>query len=289
MRIDATEQPQLLEIRGLTKGFPGRAGARRRGFHPHRRRDPRAARRERRRQVDADQGAHRRLHARRRQIRLDGQDDRRRATRPTRSALGIGTVYQEVNLLPEPVGGGEPLPRPPAAAASASMRAGEMRRRAAELLARLRPRHRRRPIRSARYSVADPADRRHRPRGRSLGQGAHPRRADREPRRARGRDAVRGHAAICKQRGIGIVFVTHFLDQVYAVCDRITVLRNGSSSARPTPRSCRASSWSSDDARRASWRVRRRSHQRPARRPSPASRWSRPRATASAARSSRST
>jgi galactofuranose transport system ATP-binding protein len=27
--------------------------------------------------------------------------------------------------------------------------------------------------------------------------------------------------------GMGIVFVTHFLDQVYAVCDRITVLRNG--------------------------------------------------------------
>lgn len=27
--------------------------------------------------------------------------------------------------------------------------------------------------------------------------------------------------------GLGIVFVTHFLDQVYAVCDRITVLRNG--------------------------------------------------------------
>jgi simple sugar transport system ATP-binding protein len=26
---------------------------------------------------------------------------------------------------------------------------------------------------------------------------------------------------------MGIVFVTHFLDQVYAVCDRITVLRNG--------------------------------------------------------------
>jgi simple sugar transport system ATP-binding protein len=27
--------------------------------------------------------------------------------------------------------------------------------------------------------------------------------------------------------GLGIVFVTHFLDQVYEVCDRITVLRNG--------------------------------------------------------------
>jgi simple sugar transport system ATP-binding protein len=30
-----------------------------------------------------------------------------------------------------------------------------------------------------------------------------------------------------KRRGIGILFVTHFLDQVYAVTDRITVLRNG--------------------------------------------------------------
>jgi simple sugar transport system ATP-binding protein len=31
-----------------------------------------------------------------------------------------------------------------------------------------------------------------------------------------------------KQKGVGIIFVTHFLEQVYAVCDRITVLRNGS-------------------------------------------------------------
>lgn len=30
-----------------------------------------------------------------------------------------------------------------------------------------------------------------------------------------------------KSQGTGIVFVTHFLEQVYAVCDRITVLRNG--------------------------------------------------------------
>jgi simple sugar transport system ATP-binding protein len=27
--------------------------------------------------------------------------------------------------------------------------------------------------------------------------------------------------------GVGVIFVTHFLDQVYEVCDRITVLRNG--------------------------------------------------------------
>ena len=30
-----------------------------------------------------------------------------------------------------------------------------------------------------------------------------------------------------RDRGVGIIFVTHFLEQVYAVCDRITVLRNG--------------------------------------------------------------
>jgi len=30
-----------------------------------------------------------------------------------------------------------------------------------------------------------------------------------------------------KSEGLGIIFVTHFLDQVYAVSDRITVLRNG--------------------------------------------------------------
>ena len=30
-----------------------------------------------------------------------------------------------------------------------------------------------------------------------------------------------------KSEGIGIIFITHFLDQVYQIADRITVLRNG--------------------------------------------------------------
>ena len=30
-----------------------------------------------------------------------------------------------------------------------------------------------------------------------------------------------------RDQGVGIIFVTHFLEQVYAVCDRITVLRDG--------------------------------------------------------------
>ncbi len=30
-----------------------------------------------------------------------------------------------------------------------------------------------------------------------------------------------------KSNGVGILFITHFIDQVYEICDRITVLRNG--------------------------------------------------------------
>ncbi len=30
-----------------------------------------------------------------------------------------------------------------------------------------------------------------------------------------------------REKGVGIIFVTHFLDQVYEVCDRITVMRDG--------------------------------------------------------------
>ena len=36
-----------------------------------------------------------------------------------------------------------------------------------------------------------------------------------------------GLMRMLKNKGVGIIFVTHFLEQVYAVCDRITVLRNG--------------------------------------------------------------
>ena len=51
-----------------------------------------------------------------------------------------------------------------------------------------------------------------------------------EPTSSLDRDEVARLFAVMrdlKARGMGIVFVTHFLDQVYAVSDRITVLRNG--------------------------------------------------------------
>ena len=47
-----------------------------------------------------------------------------------------------------------------------------------------------------------------------------------------------------KARGVGIVFVTHFLEQVYAVCDRITVLRNGQLVGEYPIQELRRSSWS---------------------------------------------
>ena len=42
-----------------------------------------------------------------------------------------------------------------------------------------------------------------------------------------------------KGRGIAIVFITHFLDQVYKIADRISVLRNGRLVGTARPPSCR--------------------------------------------------
>ena len=48
-----------------------------------------------------------------------------------------------------------------------------------------------------------------------------------------------------KDEGIAILFVSHFLDQVYEIADRMTVLRNGKPRRRvPTARAAARSSWS---------------------------------------------
>jgi len=51
-----------------------------------------------------------------------------------------------------------------------------------------------------------------------------------EPTSSLDKDEVQKLFSLMKQlkaEGVGIIFITHFLDQVYEVCDRITVLRNG--------------------------------------------------------------
>ncbi|BDZ61680.1 hypothetical protein GCM10025873_14710 [Demequina sediminis] len=47
-----------------------------------------------------------------------------------------------------------------------------------------------------------------------------------------------------KSRGVAILFVSHFLDQVYEVCDRLTVLRDGEFVGSTSRTSCCGSTWS---------------------------------------------
>ena len=57
--------------------------------------------------------------------------------------------------------------------------------------------------------------------------------------------AVPGHARRCATTGVAILFVSHFLDQVYEISDRMTVLRNGRLVGEYRDRrAARSSSWS---------------------------------------------
>ncbi len=88
-----------LEARGISKGFPGVQALQDVSLQARQGLDPCAARRERRRQIDADQDHHRRPPARR------GRAAARRRTPSFLSprdaiAAGIGVVHQERNLIP---------------------------------------------------------------------------------------------------------------------------------------------------------------------------------------------
>ena len=116
------------------QAVPRRAGARRRRLPALARRGARADGRERRRQVDPDQGAHRRLrHRRRRRSRWTARPVAFASPLQAQQA-GISTVYQEVNLCPNlSVAENIFIGREPRRFGRIHWR--EMRRRAAELLA----------------------------------------------------------------------------------------------------------------------------------------------------------
>ena len=76
-----------------------RAGAAGRRFWPARRRGPRSAGRERRRQVHADEHVVRRLSAREGRIAVDGAAVRFASPRDAQAA-GIATIFQELDLVP---------------------------------------------------------------------------------------------------------------------------------------------------------------------------------------------
>ena len=89
----------FLELVGITKTYPGVDGARRRRACRSARRGHRPDRRERRRQVDADEDPGRRRRADRRHDPHRRRRARRRSPSPTRCAAGIAFVHQELNLF----------------------------------------------------------------------------------------------------------------------------------------------------------------------------------------------
>ncbi len=217
------ERPQLLEIRGLTKGFPGvqaldRVDFTLRAGEIHGLLGENGAGKSTLIKVltgvfQRDAGA----------MVLDGREIAPRDPADALS-LGIGTVYQEVNLLPNlSVAENLFIGRQPHR--FGLVRAGEMRRRSSEILSGY----------GIDINVADPlgsfsvAVQQIVAIARAVDLSAKVLILD-EPTASLDAQEVQtlfGLLGDLRSRGIGIVFVTHFLDQVYALCDRITVLRNG--------------------------------------------------------------
>jgi monosaccharide-transporting ATPase len=156
-------------------------------------------------------------------VRLDGEAVAPRSAEEAAKA-GIATVYQEVNLLPNlSVAQNLFLGRQPTR--FGLVREGEMRRRAHLLLRDF----------GLDIDVAAPlggysvAVQHLTAIARAVDMSARVLILD-EPTASLDAHEVEVLFAVMRKlaaRGIGIVFVTHFLDQVYAVSDRITVLRNG--------------------------------------------------------------
>ena len=59
-------------------------------------------------------------------------------------------------------------------------------------------------------------------------QDHHHGRADRLAQPPRGRHADGADPQACAQQGIGIVYITHRLDEIFEIADRVTILRDGS-------------------------------------------------------------
>lgn len=139
--------------------------------------------------------------------------------------LGIGTVYQEVNLLPNmSVADNLFIGREPRR--FGLLRRKEMEARAAQLMASYgfsldvrEPLHRFSVAMQQIVAIC-----------RAVSLSASVLILD-EPTASLDAQEVERLFTLMRQlrdRGVSLIFVTHFLDQVYAVSDRITVLRNGS-------------------------------------------------------------
>ncbi len=157
------------------------------------------------------------------EILLDGQPIRPSSPQDA-ARIGISTVYQEVNLAPNlSVAENICLGREPKGPFGIKWR--EMQGRAEEALSRLGIKiDVRRPLGSYSIAIQQMAAI-----ARALDVSAKVLVLD-EPTSSLDSDEVEQLFSAMRRlrdEGMGIVFITHFLEQVYAVSDRITVLRNG--------------------------------------------------------------
>ncbi|MDR1448734.1 MAG: sugar ABC transporter ATP-binding protein [Propionibacteriaceae bacterium] len=137
---------------------------------------------------------------------------------------GISTVYQEVNLCPNlSVAENLFVGRQPRRLAF--VRWGEIRRRARSIMADIGVGiDVEKPLESYSIAVQQMVAI-----GRAIDMAAQVLILD-EPTSSLNESEVRTLFELVRRlkgQGLGIVFITHFLEQVYEVCDRITVLRNG--------------------------------------------------------------
>ncbi len=142
-------------------------------------------------------------------------------------AAGISTIYQEVNLVPAAERGAQPVPRPRAASTgSGSSTSPGCTARPRETLARYGiDVDVRRPLGELGLGVQQMvavaralSDRR---------PGGDHGRADVVAGAARGRPAVRRRSTHLRRQDVAVLYVTHKLDEVFRICERVTVLRDG--------------------------------------------------------------
>ncbi len=216
-------EPQLLEIRGLEKSFPGVRALQGVDFTV-RRGEVHALMGEngagKSTLIKALTGVYDRDGG---DSRLDGQSIRPGSPREA-EALGISTVYQEVNLIPHlSVAENICLGRQPSA--FGFLKWGAIHRRAERALARLDlTLDVSRQLSSFSIAIQQMVAL-----ARALDVDAKLLILD-EPTSSLDENEVAELFKVMRKlrtEGLGIVFVTHFLDQVYSVTDRITVLRNG--------------------------------------------------------------
>ena len=144
--------------------------------------------------------------------------------------LGCRFVQQDLGLVPTlsvednmSLGSGFPT-------ALGTIRDRASRAQARADLAKLEPRHR--PEGDGLQPRRFGADRRrHRPRAargpRVPGRPARPRRADRDAARRRGGPPARSRQPRSRPRGVGVLYVTHHLGEVFRVAKKVSVFRDG--------------------------------------------------------------